>query len=69
MSAVMVKAVLDRIPDYRVDVNNVHQYLGNPSMTGFRRPARRLHRGKRAQRHCAPWVTPCVPIESRLRYG
>ncbi|GFG95396.1 hypothetical protein MTIM_12750 [Mycobacterium timonense] len=35
MSAVMVKAVLDRIPDYRVDVENVHQYLGNPSMTGL----------------------------------
>jgi cytochrome P450 len=35
MSAVMVKAVLDRIPDYQVDVDNVHQYLGNPSMTGL----------------------------------
>ncbi|OBI52174.1 cytochrome P450 [Mycobacterium sp. E796] len=35
MSEVMVKAVLDRIPDYRVDVENVHQYLGNPSMTGL----------------------------------
>ncbi|MCA2250660.1 cytochrome P450 [Mycobacterium intracellulare] len=35
MSAVMVKAVLDRIPDYEVDVENVHQYLGNPSMTGL----------------------------------
>jgi hypothetical protein len=35
MSAVMVKAVLDRIPDYQVDIDNVHQYLGNPSMTGL----------------------------------
>jgi cytochrome P450 len=35
MSGVMVKAVLDRIPDYEVDVENVHQYLGNPSMTGL----------------------------------
>ncbi|MEE6138885.1 cytochrome P450 [Mycobacterium sp. 050128] len=35
MSEVMVKAVLDRIPDYRVDSQNAHQYLGNPSMTGL----------------------------------
>jgi cytochrome P450 len=35
MSEVMVKAVLDRIPDYRVDQSGVHQYLGNPSMTGL----------------------------------
>lgn len=35
MSAVMVKAVLDRIPDYRVDVDGVQRYLGNPSMTGL----------------------------------
>ena len=35
MSEVMVKAVLDRIPDYRVDVDGVHQYRGNPSMTGL----------------------------------
>ncbi len=35
MSEVMVKAVLDRIPDYEVDHNGVHQYLGNPSMTGL----------------------------------
>ena len=35
MSEVMVKAVLDRIPDYRVDLDGVHQYLGNPSMTGL----------------------------------
>jgi cytochrome P450 len=35
MSEVMVRAVLDRIPDYRVDVGGVHEYLGNPSMTGL----------------------------------
>ena len=35
MSEVMVKAVLDRIPDYRVDLDGVQQYKGNPSMTGL----------------------------------
>jgi cytochrome P450 len=35
MSEVMVKAVLDRIPDYQVDRDGVYQYLGNPSMTGL----------------------------------
>ena len=35
MSEVMVKAVLDHIPDYQVDQSGVHQYLGNPSMTGL----------------------------------
>jgi cytochrome P450 len=35
MSEVMVRAVLDRIPDYVVDVDNVQQYLGNPAMTGL----------------------------------
>jgi cytochrome P450 len=35
MFEVMVKAVLDRIPDYQVDVGGVQQYLGNPSMTGL----------------------------------
>ncbi len=35
MSEVMVKAVLNRIPDYRVDLSGVYQYLGNPSMTGL----------------------------------
>jgi cytochrome P450 len=35
MSAVMVKAVLERIPDYRVDRGGVQEYLGNPSMTGL----------------------------------
>jgi len=37
MFEVMVKAVLDRIPDYRVDLDGVHEYLGNPSMTGLGR--------------------------------
>jgi hypothetical protein len=35
MSEVMVRAVLDRIPDYHVDLGGVHEYLGNPSMTGL----------------------------------
>ena len=35
MFEVMVKAVLDRIPDYRVDAAGVYEYLGNPSMTGL----------------------------------
>ncbi|MGH3971354.1 MAG: cytochrome P450 [Mycobacterium sp.] len=35
MFEVMVKAVLNRIPDYRVDVDGVHEYRGNPSMTGL----------------------------------
>ena len=35
MSEVMVRAVLDRIPDYQVDLGGVHEYLGSPSMTGL----------------------------------
>lgn len=35
MSGVMVKAALDRIPDYHIDLGGVHEYLGNPSMTGL----------------------------------
>jgi cytochrome P450 len=35
MFEVMVKAVLERIPDYVVDVDGVHRYSGNPSMTGL----------------------------------
>ena len=35
MSEVMVKAVLERIPDYQVDQGGVHEYRGNPSMTGL----------------------------------
>jgi cytochrome P450 len=35
MSEMMVKAVLDRIPDYQVDLGGVYEYLGNPSMTGL----------------------------------
>jgi hypothetical protein len=34
---VMIKAALDRIPDYRVDLDGVAHYLGNPSMTGLGR--------------------------------
>jgi cytochrome P450 len=37
MFEVMVKAVLDRIPDYRVELDGVHRYSGNPSMTGLGR--------------------------------
>jgi len=37
MFEVMVKAVLDRIPDYVVDLERVHRYSGNPSMTGLGR--------------------------------
>jgi cytochrome P450 len=35
MSEVMVSVVVDRIPDYRVDLAGVQEYLGNPSMTGL----------------------------------
>ena len=35
MFEVMVKAVLDRMPDYRVDLSGVHEYRGNPTMTGL----------------------------------
>jgi cytochrome P450 len=35
MFEVMVKAVLDRIPDYVVDLAGIHRYSGNPSMTGL----------------------------------
>jgi cytochrome P450 len=35
MFEVMVNAVLERLPDYVVDVDGVHHYSGNPSMTGL----------------------------------
>ncbi len=35
MFEVMVKAVLERLPEYRVDIAGVDEYLGNPSMTGL----------------------------------
>jgi cytochrome P450 len=35
MFEVMLRAVLERIPGYRVDLNGVDEYLGNPSMTGL----------------------------------
>jgi cytochrome P450 len=34
MFEVMVKAVLDRMPDYEIDLDGVHKYTGNPTMTG-----------------------------------
>ncbi|BCQ08622.1 cytochrome P450 [Mycobacterium heckeshornense] len=37
MFEVMLRVVLDRIPDYRVDAGGVYEYLGNPSMTGLGR--------------------------------
>jgi cytochrome P450 len=37
MFEVMVKAVLDRLPDYVVDLDGVHHYAGNPTMTGLGR--------------------------------
>lgn len=35
MFEVMIGEVLRRIPDYQVDVDDVHEYTGNPSMTGL----------------------------------
>jgi cytochrome P450 len=35
MFEVMISEVLRRIPDYRVDVDDVHEYIGGPSMTGL----------------------------------
>ena len=34
MFEVMVKAVLERMPDYEIDLDGVHKYAGNPTMTG-----------------------------------
>ncbi len=34
MFGVMVKAVLDRMPDYEVELDGVHRYAGNPTMDG-----------------------------------
>ena len=34
MFEVMVKAVLDRLPDYEIDLDGVEQYRGNPTMNG-----------------------------------
>jgi cytochrome P450 len=34
MFEVMVKAVLDRLPDYEIDFAGVHRYAGNPTMDG-----------------------------------
>ena len=30
-----MKAVLERMPDYVVELDGVHRYSGNPSMTGL----------------------------------
>ena len=35
MFEVIVRGVLDRMPDYEIDVDNIDQYLGNPAMTGI----------------------------------
>ena len=43
MFEVMVKAVLDRIPDYEVDLGGVHRYSGNPSMTGLGQASGHVH--------------------------
>ncbi|MGZ6777536.1 MAG: cytochrome P450, partial [Mycobacterium sp.] len=34
MFEVMVKAVLDRMPDYEIDLDGVRRYAGNPTMDG-----------------------------------
>ena len=34
MFEVMVEAVLQRLPDYAIDLDGVHTYTGNPTMTG-----------------------------------
>ena len=34
MFEVMVKAVLDRLPDYEIDLDGVERYQGNPTMDG-----------------------------------
>jgi cytochrome P450 len=35
MFEVMVKAVLTRMPDFDIDLDGVHKYAGNPTMTGI----------------------------------
>ena len=37
MFEVMVKAVLDRLPDYEIDLDGVERYAGNPTMDGVGR--------------------------------
>ena len=37
MFEVMVKAVLDRLPDYEIDLDGVERYKGNPTMDGVGR--------------------------------
>ncbi len=45
MFEVMVKGVLDRMPDYVVDLDGVAQYAGNPTMTGVEQAAGDIHAG------------------------
>jgi cytochrome P450 len=35
MFEAIVRGVLERLPDYEIDVDNIEQYLGNPAMTGI----------------------------------
>jgi cytochrome P450 len=37
MFEVIVRGVLDRMPDYAIDVDHIDQYLGSPTMTGIAR--------------------------------
>jgi cytochrome P450 len=56
MFEVMVKAVLERIPDYQVDASGVRQYLGYPTMTGLAKLPVTFTPGAAAQdKSDAPW--------------
>jgi cytochrome P450 len=35
MFEAIVRGALDRLPDYKIDVDQIEQYLGNPAMTGI----------------------------------
>jgi hypothetical protein len=43
----MVKAVLDCIPDYRVDLDGVYEHLGQPEHDRAGQAAARLHPGSK----------------------
>ena len=43
MFEVMVKAVLDRIPDYEVDLGGVHEYSGQPDHDRLGQAAGHVH--------------------------
>jgi hypothetical protein len=49
MSELVVKAVIDRMPDYEVDRDGVYQYVRNPSMTGLGKLPVNLHPGSEAR--------------------